>query len=745
MKNIRVIIRFILILFINLSVYSQSFFKPVQQTQINRNFISGNKIPLKYKAYRINYQKIKEQLQNAPDFLSGKKYLLKISLPDEQGNFQTYKISKSLTLPEELSKKTGIQTFRISGTGASAETGSLSLTPYGLFVAVYRTGKSAFYIQPVNRHNEVIVYDKLSLLPENFECYTPEQFEHQTSKNTQINDEILRVYRFAVGTTGEYSDYHIQNAINSGVISSDASDEEKKDVVLTAVSVTLDRVNSIYERDLGVTLSLISNEKDVIFLDPDTDPYDNDDIGQMASTNTDVLNNYLGAGNYDGGHLFSTYPDGGLSRMGVICGSYKADSVTGLSDPVGDAYDVDYVAHEIGHEFNCNHTFANSCNNNRNEETAVEPGSGSSIMGYAGVCSPNIQEHSDDYFHVISINEAADFISHYATCSNNVDTGNHAPEITVTNYGDVYIPKNTAFMLQATATDSDDDILTYSWEQTDPVTNTSVYSWYPDADYDNGPLFRSYPPSMSNIRYFPVMNDILNGNYSNTWEVLPGVNREMNFKVTVRDNHTGSGQTPTAELSFQVDENSGPFRITNMDSDSNYEAGSQQTITWDVAGTDEAPVNCENVDILFSTDNGETFPYTIADNIPNSGSAEISIPDIENTSSGRFMIKAHNNYFFDITKGKISVTDIENNDRESLKIYPNPSQTNINISFAPKDQKQKIYIYFIDVSGRIIMQRTYEPATYFMQNVNIKNLIKGLYLIQIVNGKHEEIKKIIIN
>jgi len=736
----------ILILFLGLPGFAQNYFDAIKQVKINNGFMADNQVPEVYKTYKVNYQKIKETLRKAPDLLSVKSSNVSLSIPDENGIFQTYSIYQSFTLSDELCLKTNIRTYRIKNLKNPAQTGSLTLTPYGLYIAIYRAGAPALYLQTVNRNQEMIVYNKSAIEPKIFSCMTTGYMEHNSNltKNVQIDDEILRIYRFAIGTTGEYSAYHIQNAIDSGVITSDASDEEKKEVVLSAVTITLDRVNSIYERDFGVSLSLVSNEEDVIFLDADTDPYDNDDITSMAEDNTDVLNDYIGSANYDGGHLFSTYPNGGLSALGIICGPYKAASVTGSAEPAGDAYDVDFVAHEIGHAFGCNHTFANSCSNNRNAATAVEPGSGNSIMAYAGVCSPNIQDHSDDYFHGISIDEATDFVTNSATCSTNIDSGNHAPEISVVNYGDVYIPQNTAFMLQASATDADDDALTYCWEQTDYVTDTSIYSWYPDAEYDNGPLFKSYPPVMNGTRYFPVLTDILNGNYQNTWEVLPEVNRDLNFKVTVRDNHESGGQSPNTTLAFKVDETAGPFRITNMSTDNSYEAGSEQTITWEVANTDNDTVNCQGVDILFSIDDGETFPYVIAENVPNSGSAEITIPEIEDTTLGRFMVKAHNNYFFDITQGKISVTGILDNESNLTKIYPNPAQKSINISFKPLEPEEKIDVKIIDLSGKIILWRSYNGLYYFMQNINVSNLHNGVYLVQIINGKDKKVKKLII-
>ncbi len=742
---------FLLVWLISFSIFSQeTLWLPANIINIDKTVIPSERVPSGYISYEIDLPAIANRLFTAPLITDNTASNTVLSIPNENGNFDNYNIYKSPTLPERLKNINHIYTYRgYNNTGAIA---SIVISPLGLRIEISRPGKPNLIIEPATKDLQYnIVYSKDRLRPIEFQCFTDSEpvTGDLNLTDMQIDDGILRTYRFAVGTTGEYSQFHVNRAINMGIIPSNATDAQKKTVVLAAVTETIDRINSVYERDLGVTLELVTNETDVIFLDPNTDPYDNSDIMSMLSNNTTVLNNYIGASNYDGGHLFSTYAGGGISGLGVICSSVKGRSVTGSTSPRTDTYDIDYVAHEIGHEFGCNHTFANSCYNNINRNTAVEPGSGSTIMAYAGVCNPNIKLHSDDYFNVISIIEAGNFISTYATCSINTNIGNHTPVINTVNYGSVYIPKSTPFVLTATATDQDTgDALTYCWEQVDNVPNNAPSSWVPNPTYTSGPAFRSYDPTTNHNRYFPTMINILNNTYGNTWEKLPSVNRTLTFAITVRDNHPGGGQTPYDYLQFSVDQNSGPFRITNLNSGETWQANQSKTITWDVAGTDSGLVNCSSVDILFSFDNGVTFPVTVASNIPNNGSATFNVPDYQNTNLGRIMVKAHNNYFFDMAKGRFTIqgagSTAENN-LQNLKIFPNPASQNIFVSFNTLNSPNKTIIKIYDVSGREVFHKNFETSLPFNKKIYVGHLKRGVYFIEINNGKQNGTQKIILN
>ncbi len=739
---------FILTLFISFALTAQNSLWKSSYEPLDQTVVPQDRIPAQYKSLEVDFAALQNDLLKAPGFKNKTGSTVHINLPDENGNLIDFTVYKSNTLPNQLKQQSGIQTYRAYS--KHGDIASIVTSMFGLHAGILRPGKPDLIIEPASRDlNNVIVFSKSALPPKSFECYTEDiaPSVDLSKSSIKIDDQVLRTYRFAIGTTGEYSQYHVNRAINLGIIPSNATDSQKKDAVLSAVAVTVDRLNSVYERDLGVTLELVPNERDVIFLDPNTDPYDNSDIISMLDNNTTVLNNNIGTNNYDGGHLFTTYAGGGISGLGIICSSQKGRSVTGSTSPIGDGYDIDYVAHEIGHAFGCNHTFANSCNNNRNLSTSVEPGSGSSIMAYAGVCSPNVQLHSDDYFHVISIAEAGNFISNYATCSINTNIGNHAPSINVLNYGNVYIPKSTPFLLHATATDADGDALTYCWEQIDAVTNSSTTNWVPNATHTNGPEFRSYDPTTNTNRYFPRVVNIVNNTYQNTWEVLPEVNRTLTFAITVRDNHAGGGQTPFDYVQFSIDQNTGPFRVTNMSNGETLQAGETKTITWNVAGTDGGLVNCPTVDILFSADNGVTFPYTIASNIPNNGSAQFSVPGYENTNLGRFMVKAHNNYFFDLAHGRFTIQGagaVALNNLNHLKIYPNPAKNTIHISFDDIDNQAPVNVSLVDVSGREIYNRTFNAHENFDQIISTDTYARGIYLIKIINGSKGATQKLIL-
>jgi len=735
---------------LSFSLFAQNHYWKTSYINIDKEVISADRMPRQYRAFEVDIPAIQNILYPAPLITKNMASKVIYAIPDENGNLVNFKIYQSTTLPESLKSENHIYTYRgYSATGAIA---SIVISPLGLRIGISRPGKPDLIIEPATRdlqHN--IVYTKDQISPKEFQCFTDSEpvAGDINLDAAKIDDGVLRTYRFAVGTTGEYSEYHVNRAVNLGIIPSNATDAQKKNVVLAAVTETIDRVNSVYERDFGVTLELVSNETDAIFLDPDTDPYNNSDIISMLNGNTNVLNTHIGSANYDGGHLFSTYAGGGISGLGIICNSsYKGRSVTGSTSPRTDSYDIDFVAHEIGHAFGCNHTFGNSCNDNRNLSTAIEPGSGSSIMAYAGVCSPNVQWHSDDYFHVISIAEASNFISSQATCSTNTNIGNHTPNINMVNYGNVHIPKSTPFMLTATATDQDaSDVLTYCWEQIDAVTSSSVTSWRPNPTNTSGPAFRTYDPTTNNNRYFPKMVNILNNSYGNTWEKLPSVNRTLTFAITVRDNHVGGGQSPFDFLQFNVDAGTGPFRVTNMNSAETLQAGDTKTITWDVAGTDGGQVNCATVDILFSVDNGATFPVTIASNIPNNGSATFNVPNYQNTNLGRFMVKAHNNYFFDMAKGRFTIqgaNGVVENNLHNLNIYPNPANQTVHISFDVTNKTNNIQIKMYDLSGREIYSKTFEPTDQFNQTINVGDYVRGIYFVRIDNGNQNAAQKLIL-
>jgi subtilisin-like proprotein convertase family protein len=577
--------------------------------------------------------------------------------------------------PDLAAKYNGIKTY--SGQGIDDPTASmvLSTTVFGVHAMVLSGTTSTLFIEPYTQDlNNYIVYSKDQLeTKKEFSCAVLEDENSSkigfktasTNDQYRISDGKFRTYRMALACTIEYAAFHVNAANLSG-----GTTAQKKAAVLSAMVVTMARVNGIYQRDMALTMQLISNNDVLIFIDSDS--FDNNNSNTLIGQSQSVITAAIGSANFDIGHTVSTGAGGVAGIRSVCVTNSKARGVTGTSSPVGDAFDVDYVAHEIGHQFGANHTFSGDqgacAGGNRSNSTAIEPGSGSTIMAYAGICgSNNIQRNSNDYFSTISIDEmTAHITSGSGNCVAGVANGNSAPVISaLLTYT---IPNGTPFKLTApNVTDADGDVLTYCWEQKDAfVTGSS--STMPSATATTGANFRSFPPTTDTFRNFPRLSDGLENNLTSQWEVLPTVARTMNFTLTVRDNRTLSGgqaqkadmvpslnsgttfvSTPTggqtAKASMVLTLASGtPFAVTSQNTDGiTWIQGTTQTITWNVATT--AVPASTTVNILLSTDGGLTYPTTLIANATNDGSQDIVVPNIA-APFCRIMIVPTNNIYY---------------------------------------------------------------------------------------------------
>jgi subtilisin-like proprotein convertase family protein len=371
----------------------------------------------------------------------------------------------------------------------------------------------------------------------------------------------------------------------------------------------------------------------------------------MLVENQSNINSVIGSANYDVGHVFGTN-SGGIAGFGVTCiNNSKARGVTGSSAPIGDPFDVDYVAHEIGHQFGGSHSFNNSCGGNRSDAQAVEPGSGSTIMAYAGICNPNVQSNSDDHFHGINMRQIGIRISN-DNCPVLTPLDNTMPAI-----GDlpaeIFIPVSTPFALTANALDLEGDALTWCWEQMDNEISTQP----PVASASTGPSFRSFSPADMPTRYFPRLQTIA-FNQPTTWEQLPSVTRQMTFRVSVRDNSPAGGCTQWADVEVNTNAIAGPFVVLYPSTSGiTWQAFSFQTVTWDVANTTAAPINAELVDIYLSTNSGSSFPTLLAQGVPNTGSFTVQVPNI-GTTQARVMVINSEGTFFDMSNSNFTITQI---------------------------------------------------------------------------------------
>ena len=707
---------------------------------VSKTKVFRNTVPQEFKLFTLNPVELNSLLATAPQRFTTPSNAI-IEFPTNNGEIQKFRVYEASVLDALLQAQyPTIRSYTAQGIDDPSAIARFSYSDSGLNVMISSANYGTIYIDPYTKDlNQYISYATNSL-PEDsrsFECLVQDTLQDEVVLSPlNADDGKLRTYRLALACTGEYAQYHLNN---QGIPSS-ATDEVKKAAVLTAMNTAMTRINGVFEKEIALTMVIIANNTEIIFLNAGSDPYTNNNGGTMLGQNQSTINSIIGAANYDIGHVFST-GGGGIASLGSVCGSSKAQGVTGLPQPIGDDFYINYVAHEMGHQFRANHTQNNNCN--RNNATSMEPGSASTIMGYAGICSPNVQSDSDAYFHAISIQEMWGFISNGSgsTCPEETDTGNAPP--TADAGLDFTIPRTTPFILKGIATDPDtEDVLSHNWEQMNPQIGTMP----PQNTSAFGPMFRSENSLISPNRYMPKLSTVLNGQTQTTWEVVPSVSRTMKFRYTVRDNVAGGSSSASDDTVITVDGDSGPFVVTSQNTSTTWSPQSNETITWDVAGTDVAPVDSPNVDILFSTNGGQTYDVVIAEDIPNNGSAAISAPNL-NTTSGRFMIISSNNIFYDINGGVITIEGVlalDENSFENFALWPNPSNGSINLALTPFSNGEiKVSLY--DIRGSLVYNKGFETnGSLFEKALTFNGLNTGIYFIKVSNNGISKTTKLII-
>ncbi len=566
-----------------------------------------------------------------------------VYFPDSNGEFMAFRVSETPVLAPALAAKyPTIKSY--SGQGISDKNQELrfSLSHNGIqsMITDSQEGKRVF-MQKTNTNNYV-VYSRESLTKrdQDFVCETKATLEDkvQSSALKPVDGQILRTYRFAVSASGEYTEYH-------GGAVADA---------LAAINATVTRLNAVFETDLAVRFEVIADTDKVIYTDSDTDPYQ----GNLNAETQNTLTAEIGEANYDIGHLFHLGPDGGNAGfIGRICVDGSKGSAYSVAQmPEGDFFDLDFVAHEVGHQLGANHTWSFE---SEGSQVQAEPASGTTIMGYAGITgNNNVALHSDDYFHYYSILQIITNLE-AKSCGSETVLTNSPPVIDAVP--DYIIPRSTAFVLTGNATDPDAaDVLTYTWEQIDDGVVTQGTFGPTNA---SGANFRSRKPKTDPSRYFPQLPSVVAGQLTQTtpgvneaWETVSEIERSMNFALTVRDNSSGGGQVTSEFTKVETVNAAGPFVVTSQNSGGSVVAGEVEEITWDVANTDMAPVNAETVAIFLSTDGGTTFPVLLDEGVVNDGSHELIVPGIA-TSQARIMVMAEDNIFFAVNTANFSIVE----------------------------------------------------------------------------------------
>jgi hypothetical protein len=606
-------------------------------------------------------QALRDFLALAPNELAGDdSHIIELPMPD--GTQARYSIVESPIMETALAVKySEIKTYKVYGIDDPAASGRADISQKG-FRAMLQTPQGRVLIDPDQAGSLPGLYMSRSTGSEPggeaFQCSAGQLVENQSMSPVTSYRAASRVagslleYRLAISATKQYVD----------AVGIDTA------AAMVEITTAINRVNQIYERDLGIRLRLVANNDLLIDAAGSNSGFylaggGEKDGFSLLDENQIWTDATIGSGSYDIGHIFTT-GGGGVAQLQAVCSATKARGVTGLPNPTGDVFYIDFVSHEIGHQFGAEHTFngtTGSCGfgNRSLSPTTFEPGSGSTIMAYAGICGvENIQSNSDATFHAGTIEQINSFVTSGGgnSCISATTLAGNPNEPTANAGADQVIPIHTSFQLQGIGGDIDGDTINYQWDQMDAGTATSSDTIGDDL-IDNA-LFRSYQPQLSGDRDFPALGTQVRDGPFDQSEVLPCSGRNLNFRLTVRDNRSGQA---TDDIQIVVDDTSGPFRITSHNTAQAIFTNSGSVIlNWDVANTDIGAVSCANVDIdllTFSSNHSEFSVTSLAVGRVNSGSALFNFPDSTKSSLvARFRVKCSNNIFYDISDADLVIT-----------------------------------------------------------------------------------------
>lgn len=667
--------------FISFAIQAETLWKD-QSSQANSIQAKSEQVkPIRVKANNARYMQINQALLN--NTFSNLNLPTEITLPLPNGLSISVKLRPSPILSDDLAEKhPSFMTYQAQQVDQPKNIGRFSISHLGLF-GFFRYNNQWMLLSP-RYQDEVEEYasywykdapaeSKKTRLTADFLLKEEQLTKPEIAQKLLPTGDTVQTYRLAISTTAEYTQMLGGTTEN----------------VVAELMNLVNRINQILLVDLALQFELVDNQ-DIIFFDAASDPYSNSDTATDIEENQDVVDQAIGSQNYDIGHLLGTN-GGGLAYVGVVCNnSFKAQGYTGTGNPQGERFYIDLVAHELGHQLGAFHSFnatnsANCAEGQRNNEAAFEPGSGSTIMSYAGICdSQDLQNNSDPYFHAISIENIRDYVDGISqpNCGIETNINNTIPQIQLVQ-STYTIPANTPFVLNGSAIDADDDLLTFTWEQFDNGGTLGATSSLGELSSDNGnnPLFRSFNPIDNAQRYFPQLSDVLTGQTS-LGETYATTDRDMRFRLTARDNKGGVNQqdvvitVTTANQTFSVD------------TPAEWRALSEQTVTWGIGDTLSAPINCSNVDILLITDTDNPIETTVLMQTPNDGQQNINVPNVTGESA-RLVLRCSDNVFYALSAEAFTVIGAE-------PVAPSiDSQNNISLS---EDSQRQIDFADLNVS-----------------------------------------------
>ena len=396
-------------------------------TRIAKPSLTGSKVrvtPKQYAAVKVDLTQLRADLRQAPAArTSGGGMTVKVPTPS--GASERFAVHKTQVMQSRLAARhPEIATYAGRSLDHRGTSIALDVTPMGFHASVRGPmGQRAWFVDPAFNKRGTLTHLSYygGSVPKAVADFAEKQapeVKAAMARRAKAASRVgtapgalvkQRLYRLALVTDPSYA----------AVFGTDN--------VLAEKVTLINRVNQIYNDDLAVQLRLINRTDDLNLdtdakatgkngpcgshpcfdppgADPETQPgmLDFCDVPGLLRIRT-VLGQIIGASNFDIGHLGLGVDGGGIANLGVVGSEWKAQGCTGLAQPQGDFYAIDYVAHEMGHQFAGNHTFngtqRNCSTGNRNGPTSVEPGSGSSVMAYAGICNTDdLQPHTDPYF-----------------------------------------------------------------------------------------------------------------------------------------------------------------------------------------------------------------------------------------------------------------------------------------------------------------------------------------------------------